>query len=153
MRYVDVQGRRAKQARSPRGPAGFWHDVRNNPYPSIAAGLVIGIATLWLFSWWPLEHWGLLAIPSAFLVVRGIWQLGHGRRQGKGPKPGAEKQLLMVLRDVGSISPIQASLETSLTVDEAEEILSRLATRGHLHVEGRDGALFYVLPGGRPSER
>jgi hypothetical protein len=32
-------------------------------------------------------------------------------------------------------------------VDEAEEILSRLANRGHLLVESRDGALFYALPG------
>ena len=46
----------------------------------------------------------------------------------------------------GSISPVRAALETSLTVDEAEEILSRLADRGHLFVESHDGALFYRMP-------
>jgi hypothetical protein len=59
---------------------------------------------------------------------------------------GGEKQLLMVLRDTGRVTPVQAALETSLTVDEAEEVLSRLTNRGHLHVESRDGTLFYVLP-------
>ena len=34
-----------------------------------------------------------------------------------------------------------------MTVEEAEEILSRLADRGHLVVESQDGALFYALPG------
>jgi hypothetical protein len=46
----------------------------------------------------------------------------------------------------GSISPVQAALETSLTIDEAEEILSRLADRGHIFVESHDGALFYRMP-------
>ena len=36
-----------------------------------------------------------------------------------------------------------------ITVEEAQEILSRLADRGHLVVESRDGALFYALPGRR----
>jgi hypothetical protein len=32
------------------------------------------------------------------------------------------------------ITPVEAALETSLTVDEAEEILNRFADRGHLVV-------------------
>jgi hypothetical protein len=47
---------------------------------------------------------------------------------------------------------VEAALETSLTVDEAEELLTRLADRGHLVVEGRDGVLFYTLPGRRTPE-
>jgi hypothetical protein len=42
---------------------------------------------------------------------------------------------------------VKAALKTSLTVDEAEEHLTRLADRGHLLVQSRDGALFYALPG------
>jgi hypothetical protein len=42
----------------------------------------------------------------------------------------------------GRISPVLAALETSLTVYEAEEILSRRADRGLLFVESHDGALF-----------
>jgi hypothetical protein len=56
----------------------------------------------------------------------------------------------MAIRDAGgSITPVEAALETSLTVDEAEEIHSRLTSRGHLLLESRDGALSYALPGGR----
>ena len=56
----------------------------------------------------------------------------------------------MAIRDAGgSITPIEAALGTSLTVDEADEILSRLANGGHLLVESREGALSYALPGGR----
>jgi hypothetical protein len=49
----------------------------------------------------------------------------------------------------GSITPVEAALETSLTVDEAEGILSRLADRGHLTIVSREGALSYALPGRR----
>ncbi len=56
----------------------------------------------------------------------------------------------MAILDVGgSITPVEAALQTSLTVDEAEEILTRFADRGHLLVESRDGVLSYALPGNR----
>ena len=54
---------------------------------------------------------------------------------------------MAILDAGGSITPVEAALETSLTVDE--EILTRFADRGHLLVESRDGALFYTLPGRR----
>ena len=58
----------------------------------------------------------------------------------------------MAIRDSGgAITPVEAAIETPLTVDEAEEILSRLANLGHLLVEERDGVLFYLLPGKRSS--
>jgi hypothetical protein len=69
------------------------------------------------------------------------------RRGRARPQPGGEKQLLMALRDLGGITPVEAALETSLSVDEAEEILTRLADRGHLCLESRGDALVYVLPG------
>jgi hypothetical protein len=57
--------------------------------------------------------------------------------------------LLVAIWKADSITLIEAALETSLTVDEAEGILSRLADRGHLRVESRDGTLSYVMPGRR----
>ena len=67
------------------------------------------------------------------------------------PGLGGEKQLFMAMRDAGgSITPIEAALETSLTVDEAEGILSRLAGRGHLLLESRDGVLFSPRAAGVP---
>ena len=81
-------------------------------------------------------------------MARGIWQLAR-RPRGSGPRYNGEQQLLLAVRQAGDgISPVEAALETSLTVDEAGEMLSCLAARGHLHVEGREGSLFYALPGG-----
>ncbi len=59
-----------------------------------------------------------------------------------------ERELLSAMRDSGgSITPAEAAMETSLTVREADELLSELAGGGHLRVESRDGALYYSLPG------
>lgn len=59
-----------------------------------------------------------------------------------------EKELLSAIRDNGgSITPAEAAMETSLKVREADALLSELAGGGHLRVEGRDGSLYYSLPG------
>lgn len=59
----------------------------------------------------------------------------------------SEKELLSTIRaNGGSISPAEAAMETSLTVREADRMLSELAGGGHLSVESRDGTLFYCLP-------
>jgi hypothetical protein len=155
--YVDLRKRRGKHARGTREPAGVWWDAMHNPYFSMALGFVVALITLWLigrstyhpWNWHPFESaipW--MAIPT-ILVCRGVWQLGHWRPQDVQRKPGSEKQLLMIIADTGGITPVEAALETSLTVDEAEEVLSRLADRGHLLVESRDGVLSYALPGRR----
>lgn len=169
MGYVD--GRSVKMRRegrheddSPRDElrfGEFMYDLRNNPYLSFAAGLGLAIPASWvslLLAFFTYEPAALLLapilmLPSAAFFLRGLYQLARwGGRERAGPKFGAEKQLLMtILYAGGSITPVEASLETSLTVDEAEEILSRLAERGHLFVESRDGALFYALPTRRDS--
>ena len=70
------------------------------------------------------------------------------------PQPAnKERELLSAIRDNGgSITPAEAAMETSLTVREADRMLSELAGGGHLSVESRDGALFYSLPGRRSAE-
>jgi hypothetical protein len=67
------------------------------------------------------------------------------------PQPAnKERELLSAIRDNGgSITPVEAAMETSLTVGEADGMLSELATGGHLAVESRDRTLFYALPGRR----
>jgi len=100
--------------------------------------------------------------PESLRLLRGIaavtllgyvsWLLLRRSPESTRPRLGGEKQLLMAMLDAGgSITPVDAALQTSLTVDEAEEILTRFADRGHLLVESRDGALFYALPGRRLS--
>ena len=58
-----------------------------------------------------------------------------------------EKELLSAIRDNGgSITPAEAAMETSLTVREADTMLSELAGGGHLAIESKSGTLFYSLP-------
>ena len=70
------------------------------------------------------------------------------------PKPdNKERELLSAMRDNGgSITPAEAAMETSLTVREADQMLSELAGGGHLAVESKEGSLFYALPRRRNSE-
>jgi hypothetical protein len=152
--YVDL--RRRREERDPQKPVGLMHYAGSNPYLLLAAGFVIGVFT------WPVFHIGvnspdpfsalLLGIAAVTLLGYVGWLLLRRSPESTRPKLGGEKQLLMAILDAGgSITPVEAALETSLTVDEAEEILTRFADRGHLLVESHDGALYYALPGRRLS--
>jgi hypothetical protein len=70
------------------------------------------------------------------------------------PQPAnKERELLSAIRDNGgSITPAEAAMETSLTVREADQMLSELAGGGHLAVESKGGSLFYALPRRHSSE-
>jgi hypothetical protein len=81
----------------------------------------------------------LLLIATGTLAVYLGWLLGKRHPRSTSPKTG------------GSITPVEAALRTSLTVEEAEQLLTRFADRGHLLVQSRDGALLYAMPGKRPS--
>jgi DNA-binding IclR family transcriptional regulator len=56
-----------------------------------------------------------------------------------------EKELLQALERHGEITAVQAALETSLSVAEAEELLSGLANEGHVRVSANGGRLAYAL--------
>jgi hypothetical protein len=47
---------------------------------------------------------------------------------------------------------MEAAMETSLTVKEADRMLSELAGGGHLSVESAGGTLCYSLPGRQAAE-
>ena len=153
MGYVDL--RRRREERDPRKPVGLRHYAGSNPYLLLAAGFILGVLSS------PVFYIGintdpfttlLLAIAAVTLLGYVSWLLRGRSPENPTPKLGGEKQLLMAILDAGgSITPVEAALETSLTVDEAEEILTRFADRGHLLVESRDGALFYARPGRRLS--
>jgi hypothetical protein len=144
--YVDLQRRRREQSRG--------NDAGREPYFFSTLGFGLAIPASWLSY---LMFWSGSSCPSwrspdplHLLVLLGAYQLLRGRTSTAKPGPGAEKQLLRVMRQSeGPITPVEAALETSLTVDEAESILSRLADRGRLTVESRDGTLSYALPGRR----
>ena len=80
---------------------------------------------------------------------------GSLERESQSPtiQPGGERELLLAIRDNGgSITPALAAMETSLTVRDADRMLSELASGGHLRVESEEGSLFYMLPGRRTAE-
>jgi len=56
-----------------------------------------------------------------------------------------EKELLQELERHEKITAVQAALGTSLSVAEAEEMLSGLANKGHVRVSANGGGLAYAL--------
>ena len=86
---------------------------------------------------------------DSFLMRRGVIlpPNGEGRRHTLSPPVSKEREILSVLQDQGTTTPVEAAIETSLTVKEADEILSELAGGGHLMVESKSGVLYYSLPG------
>lgn len=68
-----------------------------------------------------------------------------GRWRSKDGEKSVERQLLEVIERHGEITPARAALETSLTVDEAEGELTRLAQKGHIDVRVDGGRLVYAL--------
>jgi len=154
--YVDL--RRRREERSSRRPGASRRRFAPDPLFLLAGGFAAGClvsASLSIFLA------GILGYPDPafFLLLTAlsllVLLLCAGRRlseRGDAGMPGAgsEKQLLMATQAAGDgVTPVEAALETSLTVDEAEEVLSHLADRGHLVVRSREGALVFALPGGR----
>jgi len=56
-----------------------------------------------------------------------------------------EKELLGALRRRGGLTVAGAALETSLTVEEADRMLSDLAVKGHLEVRAERGMMLYSM--------
>ena len=119
-----------------------------HPYLYIALGLGFAVATVLVTGTAEVLAAGLpFVIVAAALLGKGVSEL-RGQRRALPTPVNRERELLSAIRDSGgSITPTEAALETSLTVREADKMLSELAGGGHLAVESRGGALFYSLPG------
>ena len=118
-----------------------------NPYLFFALGIGLVIATVMIISTTGEAVTGLpFVIGAAALIGIGLSKT-RGRQRPTVPPVDRERELLSAIRDNGgSITPAEAVMETSLTVREADAMLSELAGGGHLAVESRGGALFYALP-------
>jgi hypothetical protein len=123
-------------------------DREGNPHLYIALGIGFVVAALLVIGTAGVLAAGLpFVIAAAALLGKGISEM-RGRQRAITPPVSKERELLTAIRDNGgSITPAEAALETSLTVREADSMLSELASGGHLKVESRNGALFYALPG------
>ena len=123
------------------------------PFPQrFTAGLVIGVLLL-LFVAGPGFHflpflfliWAIpfFVVPAFAAFTRGLAGLTASRTGGA--KESKERELLEALARRGELSPALAALETSLTVDEANRMLSELAASGHVEVRAQEGRLGYAL--------
>jgi hypothetical protein len=126
---------------------------KGNPYLYLSLGIGFVIATVLIIVTSGTAAAGLgFVIAAAALLGKGASDL-RGQQRALAPPVSKERELLSAIRDNGgSITPAEAAMETSLTVREADGMLSELAGSGHLAVEIRDGALFYSLPGRRSPE-
>jgi len=92
-------------------------------------------------------------IPAVVLLADAIQDAARRRRAFSSPPANRERELLSAIRDNGgSITPAEAAMETSLTVRDADRMLSELAGGGHLSVESTGGTLRYSLPSSRAPE-
>ena len=131
----------------------FGLDVdKMSPKAQVATGLavlvpVVGLALAVIFVfqvWWLIFVFGWSIFPAFGLLVRGIAGLFD---DAAGPEPAnaRERELLEALQRRGELTPAQAAMETTLTVNEADKMLEDLAAKGHLDVKVRGGGLFYGL--------
>ena len=123
-------------------------DREGNPHLYIALGIGFAVGAVLVMGTAGVLAAGLpFVIAAAALLGKGVSEM-RGRQRAITPPVSQERELLSAIRDNGgSITPAEAALETSLTVKEADRMLSELASGGHLNVESRGGALFYGLPG------
>ena len=119
-----------------------------NAYLYVALGIGFVVTTMLVIGTAGVLAAGFpFVIAAAALLGKGFSEL-RGQKRELPPVVSKERELLSAIRDSGgSITPAEAAMETTLTVREADKMLSELAGEGHLAVESRNGALYYVLPG------
>jgi hypothetical protein len=155
---MDQSGRleRRQRGQGIRANDASRNDEKSNSYPyvMIALGLAfVGFGASVGLTAGELVPFFVFMFPASVLLALGLSRLEQQRRKAVAPRGNKERELLSAIRDnSGSITPAEAAMQTSLTVGEADEMLSELTSGGHLRVESSEGTLFYRLPGRRTSE-
>jgi hypothetical protein len=128
--------------------------------PRFPVGLVVGGLFL-LFVVGPAFHFfhffpfflilavPFLLVPAFAAAARGLAGITEARTRERTGRATAEqskeRELLGALARRGELSPALAALETSLSVSEADRMLSDLAESGHLEVRAHEGRIGYAL--------
>ena len=120
------------------------------PFPAVglAVGAMIFLLAVASFDFFPFFFFWMIPfflVPAIVLSVRGLAGLVEGRSGRTLDKDLKEKELLEVLARDGEVTAARAALETSLSVAEADRMLSELAKDGHVEVRAREGRLGYAL--------
>ncbi len=139
MGYVNIR-RQENHGRRIERSAGSRREARDITRFLIALGLIVSLISLLIVPLVGIVIASSLCVIAIPFLLQELQRFRHRRLENVRSNPGGEKQLLMAIRDSGGLTAVEAALETSLTVDEADELLSRLANRGHLFVGSRDGA-------------
>ena len=126
-------------------------------YPRFPVGLVmVGLFVLFVagsafhfFPFFLILAVPFLLVPAFAAAARGLAGVAEARGRERADREVAEeskeRELLGALARRGELSPALAALETSLTVAEADRMLSDLAESGHLEVRAHDGRIGYAL--------
>lgn len=127
-------------------------ESNRGPYVQIALGLAFaGLGVSAGVSSGELVPVFIFMFPALVLLALGISKLQQKRSLA--PKLGKERELLSAIRaSGGSITPAEAAMETSLTVKEADRMLSELARNGNLTLQVEDGIMAYALRRRDPHE-
>ena len=147
---VEVPGKRARSKRTRATKLA----TRSLPSPTLSTkGLLVwgGAIALSAIPLSAIVHynWWLILVFGAVLPIA----LGLGNRiapshKGKVQPPSGiqgEKELLELLERHGELTPLAAATKTSLTISEADQMLSDLAQKGHLQVRIDGGKMSYAL--------
>jgi DNA-binding CsgD family transcriptional regulator len=95
----------------------------------------------------PLTNFWWLALVCGLAVPIALAMLDKPGLKPKAPddEKVKERELLHVLAEGGELAPTTAAMRTSLTVDEASKMLEKLARKGHLKAQVKDGIMAYAL--------
>ncbi len=118
-----------------------------NPYLYLTMGIGFVLAAVMIIFTTGAAVSGIgFVIPAAIFL--GLSLNEFQKQRSTLPRPAnKERELLSAIRDNGgTITPAEAAMETTLTVREADAMLTELASGGHVMVERRNSALFYSLP-------
>jgi hypothetical protein len=77
-------------------------------------------------------------------LPRGSPRFG-GVQEAQSDTDGREKELLRALERHEEITAARAAMETSLSIAQAEAMLAKLASGGHVEVRARAGTLAYAM--------
>ncbi len=138
----DVGVGRAPGARgsAPDRGGASWVNWQSVLYVFVLGAVCVPLSSLTGF-WWIVPVLGA-ALPVALAV------LDRSRLAPGNPEDGKlkERELLRALAERGDLTPAAAAMLTSLTVDEASEMLEGLVRKGHLIPREEGGVVSYALP-------
>lgn len=91
-----------------------------------------------------------IGVVAPVLLLRQLNRAIAAHEESRLTLPGTrekEKELLGALEERGELTPAKAAMRTSLTVDEASNMLEDLARKGHLEMQMEEGGVAYALSG------